>query len=247
MKLEKINPSLKAATVLIAVILLSFQYLITLNVAVFVFCLALLAFASRARLKNVLMLLLPAFVAAFGLFVTGLYHARGNSLDVTELSSISALPFAVRAAMSTNLVTALQLSTRLLAFAGLGILFALTTDGEYFIFSLMHQCHLPPRFAYGILAAIHLAPNLMREYRTVKLACRTRGKKVHWYSFQPLFTTLVNSIRSSESLAMAMESRGFSGNAPRTYYTVPKILPSDWICCGGFLLAIVAGMMLLKF
>ncbi|MCD7766617.1 MAG: energy-coupling factor transporter transmembrane protein EcfT [Lachnospiraceae bacterium] len=247
MKLEKLNPSVKMFTVLICVILLSVQYLVSLNVTVFLISLFLLTFFSNARMKQVLTILIPAFIAAFGLFVTGLYYARGSSIDVTELESLSAVPYAVRAAMSTNLYTAMQLSTRLLAYAGLGILFALSTDGEFFISSLMHQCHLPPRFAYGILAAIHLMPTMTREFSNVKLAFRTRGMRVHWYSLKPIFTMLVNSIRWSESVAMAMESKGFCGDAERTYYSVPKIHWYDLACSLGSIGAIVTGMLILRY
>ncbi|MCD7716126.1 MAG: energy-coupling factor transporter transmembrane protein EcfT [Lachnospiraceae bacterium] len=247
MKLEKLNPSVKMFTVLICVILLSVQYLVSLNTAVFLISLFLLIFFSDARPKQVLTILIPAFIAAFGLFVTGLYYARGSSIDVTELESLSAVPYAVRAAMSTNLYTAMQLSTRLLAYAGLGILFALSTDGEFFISSLMHQCHLPPRFAYGILAAIHLMPTMTREFSNVKLAFRTRGMKVHWYSLKPIFTMLVNSIRWSESVAMAMESKGFCGDAKRTYYFIPKVHWYDLVCSLGSIGAILAGMFLLHY
>ncbi|MCD7764738.1 MAG: energy-coupling factor transporter transmembrane protein EcfT [Lachnospiraceae bacterium] len=247
MKLEKLNPSVKMFTVLICAILLSVQYLVSLNVTVFLISLFLLTFFSNARMKQVLTILIPAFIAAFGLFVTGLYYARGSSIDVTELESLSAVPYAVRAAMSTNLYTAMQLSTRLLAYAGLGILFALSTDGEFFISSLMHQCHLPPRFAYGILAAIHLMPTMTREFSNVKLAFRTRGMRVHWYSLKPIFTMLVNSIRWSESVAMAMESKGFCGDAERTYYSVPKIHWYDLACSLGSIGAIVTGMLLLRY
>ncbi len=247
MKLEKLNPSVKMITVLVCVILLSVQYLVSLNVTVFLISLFLLTFFSNARMKQVLTILIPAFIAAFGLFVTGLYYARGSSIDVTELESLSAVPYAVRAAMSTNLYTAMQLSTRLLAYAGLGILFALSTDGEFFISSLMHQCHLPPRFAYGILAAIHLMPTMTREFSNVKLAFRTRGMRVHWYSLKPIFTMLVNSIRWSESVAMAMESKGFCGDAERTYYSVPKIHWYDLACSLGSIGAIVTGMLLLRY
>lgn len=247
MKLEKLNPSMKAATVLISVILLSFQYLVSLNLAVFVLSLLFLIFCSDAKLKNILTILIPAFIAAFGLFVTGLYYARGNSINVTELESLSSVPYAVRAAMSTNLYTAMQLATRLLAYAGFGIMFALSTDGEYFISSLMHQFHLPPRFAYGILAAIHLMPNMVREFRNVKLTFRTRGMRVHWYSIKPVFAMLVNSIRWSESVAMAMESKGFCGNAKRTYYSIPKVRWYDWACSIGCIGGILLGMLFLKY
>lgn len=74
-------------------------------------------------------LLLPAGIMALGLFVTGLCYGRGGS--PSQLEKIAAMPYAVRAAMSTDLYTALQLSTRLLAFAGLGITFAATIFLQY--------------------------------------------------------------------------------------------------------------------
>lgn len=246
MKLEKINPSIKAGTVLICVVLLSFQYLISLNLAVFFSCLILLTFFSNASLKTALRILIPAFIAALGLFLMGLYYARGNSLTDTELSGLTSLPYAVRAAMSTNFHTALQLATRLLAFAGFGILFVLTTDRELFLYSLIHQCRLPPGFAYGILAAVNLMPNMLREYQNVRLAFRIRGVHIGLFSFRPVFTMLVNSIRWSESMAMAMESKGFCRSAPRSYYTIPRLYWYDWLCGTICVAAIILGMLFLK-
>ena len=49
------------------------------------------------------------------------------------------------------------------------------------------------------------------------------------FSLRPIFTMLVNAIRWSESVAMAMESKGFYGDGPRTYYTVPKVHGYDWL------------------
>lgn len=246
MRLEKMNPSLKAGTVLACVILLSFQYLISLNLAVFFSCMLLLAFFSNASLKTALRILIPAFIAAIGLFIMGLYYAKGNSLTDAELSGLSSMPYAVRAAMSANFHTALQLASRLLAFAGLGILFILTTDRELFLYSLIHQCHLPPSFAYGILAAVNLMPNMLREYQNVRLAFHIRGFRTGLFSIKPVFTMLVNSIRWSESMAMAMESKGFCRSAPRTYYTIPRLHWYDWLCSISCVAAIIMGMLFFK-
>lgn len=162
---------------LICVILLSFEYLVSLNLL------------GAGRLPAAVDVLLPGKsekdrrhpaagrIAAFGLFVMGLYYARGGSTQTMDLSSLSAMPYSVRAALSQNLYTALQLATRLLAYAGLGILFALSTEGDFFIASLLHQCHLPPKFAYGILAAFHLMPGMAREYAQVRTAFAARGLK----------------------------------------------------------------------
>lgn len=244
MKIEKWNPSVKAGTILLSVILLSFQYRISLNLLVFGVCMVVLLFFSNAKVKNMVGILIPATIAALGLFMMGLYYARGNSITTVDMEDISNVPFAVRAAMSQNLTTALQLSTRLLAFAGMGILFALTTEGEFFISSLMHQCHLSPKFAYGILAAFHLMPGMVREFKNVRIAFEARGIHTHSLSMKPLFTMLVNSIRWSESIAMAMESKGFCGSAPRTYYHIPRIHWYDWLLSAAFLGCILVGMIL---
>ena len=247
MKLEKLNPSVKAAAVMLGAILLSFSYLISLNLIVFGLCLASLLFFSDARPVRIGKLLIPACVAAFGLFMMGLFYARGNSVTDAELGSLSAVPYAVRAAMSQNLRTALQLSTRLLAFAGLGIFFALSTKGEDFIFSLMHQCRLSPKFAYSILAAVNLMPHMQREYRQVRTAFAVRGIPSGALSVKPLFTMLVNSIRWSSSVAMSMESKGFSGSRTRTSYQIPSV---KWYDIVFFLVltgGIIAGMVFLKY
>ena len=247
MKLEKINPCLKAGVTLAAVILLSFQYLVLLNSAVFLLSLLLLFFFSDAKKVRICKLLIPAFITAFGLFVMGLYYARGSSIDFGEIKSAATIPYAVRAAMATNFYAALQLATRLLAYAGFGILFALSTDGELFIASLMHQCRLSPKFAYGILAAIHLLPNIVRESQAVRLAYRSRGLRVHWYSAAPLFTMMVNSIRWSECIAMAMESKGFSAETQRTYFLIPKVHWYDWAYAVFWLGGIIIATKLLPF
>ena len=247
MHMEKINPSVKAITVLVGAILLSFQYLITLNTIVFLTSMVLLIFFSKARLRQILLILIPALIVAFGMFMMGLYYARGSSITFEEISAISSDPYAIRAAMSHNLQTALQLATRLLAYAGVGILFALTTDGEEFISSLMHQCRLSPQFAYGVLAAVHLLPAMQREYKSVRTAYAVRNVRAGFLSIHPIFTMMVNCVRWSESVAMAMESKGFDGKAPRTYYTVPRVRWYDIVFAAVFLCGIILGMIFLKY
>lgn len=245
--LEKWNPAVKAGTVLVCVILLSVQYLVSLNLAVFGVCLVLLLAGSRCGLRRMAALLLPAGIAALGLFVMGLYYARGGSVTQVALDNVSAVPFAVRVAMSHNLYTALQLATRLLAYAGLGILFALSTDGEFFIASLLHQCRLSPKFAYGILAAFHLMPGMVHEFTQVRLAFAVRGLHVHPLSLKPIFTMLVNSVRWSECVAMAMESKGFCGSAPRSYYFVPRVHWYDLAGAAAAVGGIVTGILFLHY
>ncbi|MBR2208230.1 MAG: energy-coupling factor transporter transmembrane protein EcfT [Synergistaceae bacterium] len=245
--MRKINPAVKAITILIAAILISFQYITALNIAIFSLCLILIFMFSDVKLKTFLKILIPALIAAFGIFLLGLYYAKGSG-DVENLSAITNAPYAVRAAMSRNFQTALSLATRLLAYAGLGILFALTTDGEEFITSLVHQCNLSPKFAYGIIAAVNIMPHMLNELENVRLSYKVRGIKAGYFSPKVLFTMLVNSVRWSESLALAMESKGFSqaGGRSRTYYSVTKIHYYDFIFSLVLLGLIITGMIFLS-
>ena len=74
-----------------------------------------------------------------------------------------------------------------------------------------------------ILAAFHLMPNMVNEYKAVLTAYEVRGMKQSFISLKVIFTMLVNSIRWSECVAMAMESKGFSGKNDRTYLEVTKV------------------------
>ena len=116
---------------------------------------------------------------------------------------------------ATNWVTAAQLSSRVLAYGGLGLLFAFTTNSMDLVMSLMQQFRLPPKFAYGILAAYHFFPVVREEYRIVGAALRVRGVKAGPFSTRRLFPMLAHALERSESLAMAMESRGFESRQPR--------------------------------
>ena len=244
-KAEKLNPSVKAITILISAILISFQYITLLNTIIFVFCILILLFFSDVKFKNFISLFIPALTAAFGIFLLGLYYAGVNSIT-QNLSSLTNQPYAVRAALSTNFNTALSLAARLLAYSGLGIFFALTTDGEEFISSLVHQCKLSPKFAYGIIAAVNIMPHMINELKTVKLAYKVRGIKVNFFSSGVLFTMLVNSIQWSESLALAMESKGFTGDKNRTYYSKTEIKFHDILFSVMLLGLIITGMIFLK-
>ena len=112
--------------------------------------------------------------------------------------------------------------------------------------SLIDQCHLSPRFAYGILAAVNLIPTLQREWTEVNLAYRVRRKKVGILPFGPLFNSLVNGIRWSENVAMAMESKGFEGDRNRTYFLKIYVKPMDFLFLGIFLGIFLLGMIIFK-
>ena len=239
MKLEKLNPFCKALTILLVGVILSFSYSPRLNFIVFGASAAGILLFTDARKDLLLKLLLPAALAAAALFMTGLLFSSGGSGEAA-LSAREGYNFSAAINSSRPLYNAVQLSGRVLAFAGIGLLFALSTDGEEFISSLMHQCHLSPKFAYGILAAFHLMPTMARELEEARLAFQVRGVRLPRWSLKPVFAMMVNSVRWSESVAMAMESKGFSGSGTRTYYHVTHVRWYDMV-----FLAAAVGMTLL--
>jgi energy-coupling factor transporter transmembrane protein EcfT len=139
----------------------------------------------------------------------------------------------------------LLLSGRLLAFAGLGMLFILTTDRIDFVRSLNLQLKLPAKFAYGVIAAWGMFPKMAREYARTRMAFRARGLRVGPVSPALLLPLLVKSVRWSEALAVAMESKGFGESGARTAHREYPVGPADVAFLALPPLAVLTGGLLL--
>lgn len=152
-----------------------------------------------------------------------------------------------------SVLTAISLALRSLCFVSLSLLFALTTDSTKFMLSLMQQCKLPPKITYGILAGYRFLPTFKQEFDTIRKAHRIRGLgratgiKGKLYQFRRyIIPLLANGIRRAERVAIAMESKGFTGDSDRTYYRELKVKKRDWL----FLLMMVGvflGIMTLSY
>lgn len=182
--LHEWNPFYKGICLLLCSVVLSFTYFYLLNISVFIGALLVLILGSPKFLKGIKPMAMT-FCLAIGLFFTG--YLQGNGLD-----------------------TALNLSTRVLAFVALGLLFSLTTDPYRFVKVLQKNGKIPRKFAYGVLCGFNMIPYIKLEYAQAKLALKVRGVRVTIFSLIPIFSALVNSVKWSEALSMAMESKGFS-------------------------------------
>ncbi len=124
----------------------------------------------------------------------------------------------------------LLIGLRMLGFVTYGLLFTTTTDLTLLIMSLIHQCKLSPKWAYGLLAGFQFIPLFQTEFNQMKTAHKVRGykQKNSWKAFMryslPLFT---QGIRKSERIAIAMEVRGFTGTRDRTYYQTTRVAAKD--------------------
>ena len=213
---EKINPFIKVVTILVCGILMALTSSWKLNLAVLIAALLALLLLSNCKLSSLVKTFVPVILLAGAVFVSGMSYGKSaaQSASIYDVASMD---------------SALLLSTRILAYVGMGMLFALSTDQKEFIMSLMHQAHVKPKFAYGVLAAVNLIPTLRREWDEVNLAYRARKKRTGLLPIGPLFNTLVNGIRWSENVAMAMESKGFDGDGSRTFAITTRVRARD-IC-----------------
>ena len=228
--LEKINPFIKVVTILVCGILMALTSSWKLNLAVLIAALLALLLLSNCKLSSLVKTFVPVILLAGAVFVSGISYGKSaaQSASIYDVASMD---------------SALLLSTRILAYVGMGMVFALSTDQKEFIMSLMHQAHVKPKFAYGVLAAVNLIPTLRREWDEVNLAYRARKKRTGLLPIGPLFNTLVNGIRWSENVAMAMESKGFDGDGSRTFAITTRVRAED-ICFAVLCIGLMAAGMI---
>lgn len=237
--MRKINPSVKMFVILICGLVISFHYSILWNSIMIGICFVLMLF-SKVNMKKVMAVLIPATLAAASIFMAFALHGDGGGAQ-TVLETGNFLQATVNSAGTGN---GLALATRIYAYTFLGMLFSFTTETNEFLYSLMQQCHLSPKFAYGVLAAYHLLPMIMREYKQIRLAYEVRGIHLMPWSLKPAFPALVNAVHWAENIAMAMESKGFDENGKRTWYMECKIHSIDILWGIVMILIAVLGIVL---
>ena len=149
--MKSLNPACKLIGLVVPTLLLAGLHHPAVNLAVFAVCLAALLL-SRANVKVLAGALLPVLLVAVGMFSTGYHFHAGAGMPINA---------AAQALTGAAVWNGLVLGSRVLAFAGLGLLFVLTTDRILLVRSLQQQLRLPPVFAYGLLAAWGILPNMM--------------------------------------------------------------------------------------
>ncbi|WP_117153697.1 energy-coupling factor transporter transmembrane component T family protein [Paraliobacillus quinghaiensis] len=230
MYIHNLNPSIKAITVILSVLLLTMVFDPITPFLFLVWIWILTIFVAKVNIKKYLLYFSPFFIFAAGMFWTNIAFAN-EPINPTEVVSLFGNTIPIE-----DIQTALSLSHRILTFASLSLLFLLTTNVVHFILSLMQQCKLPPKLAYGILAGYRFLPMIKDELVLIKSAHRVRGinraktlkENVHQYK-RFIVPLLASSIRKAERTAIAMESKGFTGSRERTFYRQFTVTTKDWL------------------
>ncbi|WP_339253957.1 energy-coupling factor transporter transmembrane component T [Sporosarcina sp. FSL W8-0480] len=237
--LHNMNPSVKFLLVTICMFTLAFFFNPWTPLFVWIGVLLIQLFFSRINWKVWIVFMIPFFIMAFGYFWTTLVFAEDKSGPVVlSIWSINIT--------EVQLNHALSLSFRVLAFSGLSLLFALTTNPVSFILSLMQQLKLSPKIAYSVLVGYQFLPVLKDEFVQIQQAHRLRGaiqKKnvIHrlWHLRKILLPMLAGAVRKAERAAFAMEARGFKGERRGSFYKVIPIGKVDGYMGSLFMLLLI--------
>ncbi|MBX5437436.1 MAG: ATP-binding cassette domain-containing protein [Alicyclobacillaceae bacterium] len=146
-----------------------------------------------------------------------------------------------------GLYTGVVLALRMLGAVAFAVLFVSSTEITDLIVSLCQTFRTPPRLAYGVLAGVRFMPLFQSEWRKLRQARQLRGKDARFAIVRPVtyaLPLLSQAIRLSERVAIAMEARGFRGEAAmssrgRTYYRKTDVHWWDWAYLAGLTLVMV--------
>lgn len=199
------NPSLKLFLVLIIALEVTFTSHLYSNVVIIILALAYLIY-RRVRWQRLAWLIVITLVPALAIFVTIAFFSPGH-----------------------NVYFAWVLVTRLYVYVLTGSAVSCTTSALLLVRSLEQNCHLPSKFAYGILAALNLFPRIAQEVRLIQIAGQMRGVTLHWWSPRLYFKAILAASQWADQMAQAMESHGFvEGQARTSAHRVP-LTRRDWL------------------
>ena len=192
----RINPSVQLGISFILSIVILFTKSWELNIAMMLAAIVMFLLFHRQTWSRIAKLGCGLSVIMIIYFLSVYLHPNENTL--------------VRSVENGAFLTALELSSRILALGFVGISLTTSIDKNEFIASLIKQLKVPVEIAFSILVAINFLTLIQTEYEQSKLALRIRGISGGAVYLKALTTMMIRLIRQSEYTAMAMELRGFS-------------------------------------
>ena len=137
--------------------------------------------------------------------------------------------------MREGVLHGLGMGLRLNAMLISGIVLLSTTSIEEFAESL-HRLGVPHSLGFSLSLAFRWVPNLLRSIGTVVQAQRSRGLDLQSRSligkirqYPPLVVPLIgHTLRKTNLLAMALESKGYGPGQPRQSLFVSKMHARDY-------------------
>lgn len=213
------NPSVKLA-VLLAVSLATLFLFDPLPVlALYLLATVAVRIGARVPWRTLLLAQVPFLLFGIGLIAVNALSRPGEPV-------LSGAPVRVTAA---GIVIGTALALRGMVIGVLTIGFLASTPPRELMVSLVQHARLSPRFGYAILAGHRMLHAMPVQWATIRAAHAVRAplRRNGRPRFGPrdvthaAFTLLVVSIRSSERIALALESRGLGDGARTIWRPVP--------------------------
>lgn len=129
------------------------------------------------------------------------------------------------------------------------VAFLASTPPRDLMVSLVRHARLSPRYAYALLAGHRMLAGLPRQWATIRAAQAVRAPlrrdgrpREGWRGLgRSAFALLVASVRASERVALALESRGLSAG-PRTVWRPVPLGAGDGALAAGVLGVVVVAV-----
>lgn len=208
------NPVIKLGLVLFLSLEIAFVPSLSLNLGLIMISFIYLLI-KKIHWQALLYLLFIPLIPAIGVLITQILYGAGVSYGTV-------------------------LSTRIYAYVLMGAGLMISTTALQMTYALEENCHLPSKFAFGILSALNLIPQIIYQVKIIKMAAEMHGIHLTWFSPTLYFKAILTAIQWADQLANAMISHGFVENAPRTYYYQVGIHSKDWVSSIGLFIIIQA-------
>ena len=95
--------------------------------------------------------------------------------------------------------------------------------------SLEQNLHLPSKFAYGVLAAINIIPQMKMAVKQIRTSAMMRGIYLSFWSPVLYFKAILVALNSADNLAQGMESHGYVEGQKRSTIVVIPLTAKDWV------------------
>ncbi|UQX55064.1 energy-coupling factor transporter transmembrane protein EcfT [Cytobacillus pseudoceanisediminis] len=202
-------------------------------------------FSAKIKIKPILPLLVTILILAMSAIVFATFY-NYNQPDETILFSIGSLQ-----ATDVGLYSGLILGYRIGIPCFMTIIIISTTDPALLAKGLM-KMKVPINVAFMFLGTLRFFPLVFEELTNISNAQTIRGvnkkgMRGSWNSFKlAVFPLLINSLRKSRTMGLAVESKGFSKMAWKEYYQDMKLKKMDWFAIA-FTIIFFAGAIYIRF
>ncbi|WP_218060099.1 energy-coupling factor transporter transmembrane component T, partial [Lactobacillus crispatus] len=112
--------------------------------------------------------------------------------------------------------------------------------------SLEQNLHLPSKFAYGVLAAINIIPQMKMAVKQIRTSAMMRGIYLSFWSPVLYFKAILVALNSADNLAQGMESHGYVEGQRRSTIIAIPLTARDWVIFFTLLILVNISLFLFK-